>query len=550
MNASFNLIFGLPDQGLSLHSEALSLFFGALLLPQMVASVLAGMRRSACFWLAFAGLALGFGAGSPFMLVFGVGLVGVAAGYMAAQTDIRQAASYARIIGFAVISLIVGLNLPGSPLGFLLTVLGALAFAGLMPFFGGLPRAYTLFPSPMSAFLSGGGVNMAFYILIRYGFVVAAGGQHPRWGAVLMAIGALLALVGALRAVLAVDLRNVLSWTTIAAAGLIIVGIGAALWANSMGYQEVSGLALQSVLLAILAHGLFKPLLFIGAGEVLQAVGTTSLNWLGGLMRGMPRLGMLMLLGATGVAMLPLGPAFAPVFLLIHATIEIALAGGALACLGCTALLVVIGVSVALLLLAGIKIIGFGFLGRPRSLQAAAAEDIRSAPFWGMVLLAGLCLPMALVPGFVMFFNAAVINTLIPSAPETELAYAPLTICLLAGLAFAVAGIVQTRKGSRGLRETPTWNGGFGYPPAWLPFGDPQTQPTASGLTEALLTNFSQTTKIVTRFSRFPILWKRLHKRCMRLIRSMENISPRLGLAIMFVVLVFSLLIFSLAQRG
>lgn len=550
MNASFNLIFGLPDQGLSLHSEALSLFFGALLLPQMVASVLAGMRRSACFWLAFAGLALGFGAGSPFMLVFGVGLVGVAAGYMAAQTDIRQAASYARIIGFAVISLIVGLNLPGSPLGFLLTVLGALAFAGLMPFFGGLPRAYTLFPSPMSAFLSGGGVNMAFYILIRYGFVVAAGGQHPRWGAVLMAIGALLALVGALRAVLAVDLRNVLSWTTIAAAGLIIVGIGAALWANSMGYQEVSGLALQSVLLAILAHGLFKPLLFIGAGEVLQAVGTTSLNWLGGLMRGMPRLGMLMLLGAAGIAMLPLGPAFASVFLLIHAVIKIALVGGVGGCLSCVALIVVIGLSMALLLLAATKIIGFGFLGRPRSLQAAAAEDVRFGPFWGMVLLGSLCLPLALVPGFVMLFNAAIISTLVPSAPQTELTYAPLTICLLAGMALLAAGIVQNRKGAWGLRETPTLNGGFGRPPAWLPFGDPKTQPTASGLTDALLAICGPSAKMPEGLRVFSAWGRHLCVRVMRLVRYINKLSPRLWLALIFVALMTFLLIFSVAQKG
>lgn len=550
MNTSFSLIFGVPGQGMPLHLNALSLLFLALLLPQVVASALAGVRRSVFFWVSVAGLVLVFAASGPFMLVFGAGLMGLATWGMAAQTNVGQAMSYARIVALGIASLIAGVSLPVSSLGFILTALGVSAVGGLMPFWGRLPCTYALLPLPMAAFLSGGGVNLVFYTLIHYGLVAGAEGQHPWWGVGLMVAGALSALVGAFRAGLDVDLRHVLSWTTIATSGLIVIGIGAALWANSAGRQELSALALQSVLLFILAHGLFKPLMFIGAGEVLQAVGTASLNWLGGLMRGMPRLGMLMLLGATGIAMLPLGPAFAPVFLLIHAAIGIALAGGALACLGCTALLVVIGMSVALLLLAGVKIIGFGFLGRPRSLQAAAAEDVRSGPFWGMLLLAGLCLPMALVPGFVMFFNAAVINTLISSAPETELAYAPLTVCLLAGLAFAVAGIVQTRQGSRGLRETPTWNGGFGYPPAWLPFGDPQTQPTASGLTEALLTNFSQTAKIIERFHHFPILWKRLHKRGVRLVRGMENISPRLGLAIMFVALVFSVLIFSLAQKG
>lgn len=550
MNASFNLIFGWPSQGVPLHLNALSLFFVVLLLPQVIASALAGMRKSAFFWVSAAGLALGLVADSSLMLVFGVGIMGVASWYMAAQADVRQAASYARLIGFAIISLIIGLSLPVSALGFVLTVLGASALAGLTPFGCGLARTYALLPSPMSGFLSGGGVNMALYILIRYGFVTTTSAQPPWWGALLMALGALLALIGAFRAAREVDLRNVLSWATVAASGLIMVGTGAAFWANAVGDQELAGLALQSVLLACLAHGLFKPLMFIGAGEVLNGVGTASLNWLGGLMRGMPRLGLLMLLGATGIAMLPLGPAFAPVFLLLHAMVEMALDGGVLACLGSAALIVAIGLSMVFLLLASIKIIGFGFLGRPRSLQAAAAEDIHSGPFWAMVLLACLCFPLAFVPSFVVFFNAVVISTLVPTAPLTKLAYAPLTICLLAGLAFAAASIVKTRSGVRGLRETPTWNGGFGRPPAWLPFGDPQTQPTASGLSESLLTVFGQGAKIVQGFRLFYILRQRFYVLVLRVVRCMYHLPPRFGLMLIFIVIMFSLLMFSLAQRG
>ena len=42
-----------------------------------------------------------------------------------------------------------------------------------------------------------------------------------------------------------------------------------------------------------------------------------------------------------------------------------------------SALLAILGLSAALALAAAVRIIGIGFLGRPRSLRAAAAEEGR-----------------------------------------------------------------------------------------------------------------------------------------------------------------------------
>jgi formate hydrogenlyase subunit 3/multisubunit Na+/H+ antiporter MnhD subunit len=143
---------------------------------------------------------------------------------------------------------------------------------------------------------------------------------------------------------------------------LIAVGLGVALRARAMDDPALASLALQAALLCALAHAAFKPLLFLGAGAVKQATGTTSLNWLGGLMRAMPHLGMLMLVGAAGMAALPLGPGFAPEFLLLHAVIASAGAGGVMAWIGFTVLLGVLGLSAALALAAAVRIIGIGFL--------------------------------------------------------------------------------------------------------------------------------------------------------------------------------------------
>lgn len=545
MDASFSLRFGLPGQEVLLHLDVLSMFFGTLLLPQIAASALAGMKRAAWFWLFSFGLVFTVAAASPFALIFGVGLTGAALWCLAVQENISQGIAYAKITAFAVTCFIPAFALPVSSLAFVLVVLGTTTLAGLVPFYNGFPRLYVALPEAMSGLMSGGAVTIALYILVRYAFITAAGSQLSWWGVLLMVIGALSVGRGALKAALAIDLRDVLSWSTVAATGLIVIGIGVALWAKALGDVVLSGLALQAVLLGILAHGLFKPLLFLGAGEVRRAVGTSSLNWLGGLMRGMPRLGALMLLGAAGMAALPLGPEFASIFLLIHALVAMAFHGGSVACLSCAFLLAIVGSGMALLLLASIKLIGLGFLGRPRSLHAAAAEDARRGPLWGMTLLGGLSLPVALVPGFILLLCMPVVHAMAPLAQTMALTYAPLTLCLLGGGALLALGFIQASKGERKLHETPTWNGGFFCPPSWLPFGDPQTQPSAGGLAESMQVAFGLSVASSWWERRFLPL-RRLCARTVWGVLHSRFPAPRLGLALAFVVMALVMLGLSL----
>ncbi len=295
------------------------------------------------------------------------------------------------------------------------------------------------------------------------------------WGVALIVLGGLLAFAGALRAMLEARMTSMLAWAMASGGGLVGVALGLAWRAQAMGDAALAALALKSALLFILAYGLFMPLLWLGAAAVGQATGTVSLDWLGGLMRGMPRLGMLMLAGAAGMGLVPFAPGFAPEFLLLHAVIAAAATGGILARIGFAVLLAVLGVTAALSLGGAIKLIGIGFLGRPRSLHAAAAEDITRGTFWGMGLLAVLCIPVALLPGLTL-------RALGESFPP--LGYAPLPLAVLLALAGGAAFLALRRGAARGLREVPAWNGGFGRPPIWLPFGDPTTQPSATGFAQ------------------------------------------------------------------
>jgi len=423
-------------------------------------------------------------AADAFALILGFELMSAASWLLVLRGDRRPATLYAGIAIFAGACLVPAMFLPAGGLAFGLILLGAGAKAGLAPLHAWLPRAHPAPSAGVSALMSGGMVKVAIYVIIRYGFVVMGGEIQPWWGGALIVAGAAAVLIGALRAMLEVELKTILACSTVEHVGLIATGLGIALRARTLGDPALASLALQGALLCAIAHGLFKPLLFLGAGAVKDGTGTTSLDWLGGLIRGMPKLGALMLAGCVGMAALPLGPGFAPEFLLLHAVIASAGTGDILARIGFTALLGILGLSAALALGATVRIIGIGFLGRPRTLRAAAAEEANTVTLVGMGLLAAACIPVALAPGIVLFLLQPVIAMLIPDAVPLPLAYAPLPLAVLLGCVALVAVFALRRFAARGEREVPVWTGGFGKPPAWLPFGDPVTQPSATGFAE------------------------------------------------------------------
>ncbi len=545
---------GLPGRGMHLGIDPLSALFLCLLAPQVLAAAIAVERKSLVFWLFVLGMVMALVAEDSFALILGFELMSAASWLLVLRGDRRPALLYAGIALFSGACLIPAVFLPAGGLAFALLLLGAGAKAGLAPLHSWLPRAHPAPSSGVSAVMSGGMVSVALYVIIRYGFIVFGSAAQPWWGTALMVVGAASVLIGALRAMLEVELKTVLACSTVEHVGLIAVGLGVAMRARALDDPAVAALGLQAALLCALAHALFKPLLFLGAGAVRHATGTTSLDWLGGLMRGMPRLGVLMLVGAAGMSALPLGPGFAPEFLLLHAVIASAGSGGVMGWIGFTALLAVLGLGAALALAAAVRMIGFGFLGRPRTLHAAAAEEADRLTLIGMAILAVGCVPLALTPGLVLRAVAPVILQLVPGALPQELAYAPLPLAALMAVLAAIAFFGLRRFGVRGEREVPAWNGGFGKPPVWLPFGDPATQPIASGFAEPVRRVLGSALLGTAgldpgeRFILAPLI--RLRVRLTRLAEWVRRATIRQRLAFVFGVLVMFLLALGLGQNG
>jgi multicomponent Na+:H+ antiporter subunit D len=110
----------------------------------------------------------------------------------------------------------------------------------------------------------------------------------------LMTVGLISALAGALLALAQDDLKRLLAYDTVSQTGIMIVGLAAG---NASG---VAGAAYHLV-----NHALFKSLLFLCAGAIVHRTGATRLSQMGGLWRHMPVVTAGFLLGVASIAGLP-----------------------------------------------------------------------------------------------------------------------------------------------------------------------------------------------------------------------------------------------------
>jgi proton-translocating NADH-quinone oxidoreductase chain L len=108
--------------------------------------------------------------------------------------------------------------------------------------------------------------------------------------------GGITLLLGATIALVQVDYKKVLAYSTVSQLGFMMLAMGVGGWAAGLFH--------------LLTHAFFKALLFLGAGSVHHAVHTYDLRPLGGLRRKMPITSTTMLLATLAISGVPLFSGF------------------------------------------------------------------------------------------------------------------------------------------------------------------------------------------------------------------------------------------------
>lgn len=168
-------------------------------------------------------------------------------------------------------------------------LIAAAAKSAQFPFQTWLPDAMEA-PSPISALIHAATmVNAGVYLLARF-YPAFAGVLF--WREAVMIVGTLSALLAAIMALTATDLKRVLAYSTVSQLGYMVYAIGA-------GGVLVSQFHLFS-------HSIFKALLFLAAGAVIHSIGTRDMNAMGGVGRKMPFVKWVFIIGGLALAGIPI----------------------------------------------------------------------------------------------------------------------------------------------------------------------------------------------------------------------------------------------------
>lgn len=356
-----------------------------------------------------------------------------------------------------------GQNADLAPL-FWLALFGFGLKAGLFPLHLWLPSAHANAPSHVSAMLSGVTLKLGIYGLVRFSGWLPIPVQA---GWVVAALGVSSAVLGVAFALGQHDLKRLLAYHSVENIGIILIGLGFALIATRYENAAWGRLALAGALLHVWNHGLFKSLLFLGAGSVLHATGTREMSRLGGLWRAMPWTASLFALGAIAISGLPPLNGFVSEWLVYLGLFDALNATGypAVAAVVAAILLAVTG---ALALACFVKVCGVVFLGAPRTAAAEHAHESGRLMRGPMVVLAAACVAIGLAP--VVFWPAVARaadawnpawNGIVPPGSLPTLGAAHAGLAVLGGLAVIV---LWRRTRGIGLRRALTWDCGYAEP--------------------------------------------------------------------------------------
>jgi hydrogenase-4 component B len=367
---------------------------------------------------------------------------------------------------------------------FLLALFGFGLKAGIMPLHIWLPEAHAAAPSHVSAIMSGVVIKIGIYGLVRItSFFIHI---PPWWGWTVLILGVVSGVMGVAFALAQHDIKRLLAYHSVENIGIILIGLGVALLGRSFDQPALVVLGLTGALLHVINHGLFKSLLFLSAGAVINATGTRKIDSYGGLLRRMPITALCFLGGAVAICGLPPLNGFVSEWLiylgLLHSQAGDAPQALTLAVIAAPGLAMIGALAVACF----VKVFGVTFLGVARKEWLEPVGEASFSMIGPMAVLLGCCaligiLPMVVVPVLGQALSAW---GAVPAAADFPGALAPVFWVSLSALLFLalVGGVVWWQRQRGMIADGPrpaTWGCGYLFPSVRMQY-------TASSFAEML----------------------------------------------------------------
>ncbi len=345
----------------------------------------------------------------------------------------------------------------------ILASVGFLAKAGSFPLHIWLPTAHPAAPAPASAVLSGVIIKSGVFGLLAVSVQVFRF-QIP-WGRLILILGLVTMVLGAVLAVFSTDLKRTLACSSVSQIGFILVGVA---MQTLLGAEGV--LAAEGTVLHLFNHASIKLILFPVAGVIYCTAHSYDLNQIRGFGRNKPWLAVITAIPMLSLAGVPGFSGYVSKTLLHESMVEYiaSLGGSALYTAAEWVFLITGGLTVAYLLKLFIAI----FVEKPlpgTALERGGRYMTRTSGVTLTVCAAAL-IPLGLLPNRLMEGLAGFTIPFLTDSPVRPVDYFSLEslkgslISLAIGAAvylLVVRGLLRTRDGAYPDR----W-------PAWLNLED------------------------------------------------------------------------------
>ena len=354
--------------------------------------------------------------------------------------------------------------------------------AGIIPLHFWLPGAHANAPSHVSAILSGVMIKMGIYGILRMTLLL----QNPPaiWGITVLIFGLVSGLLGVVFAIAQHDIKRLLAYHSIENIGIILMGFGIALLGKTFQKPEWFALGMAGCLLHVWNHGIFKPLLFFGAGSVLHATGTRDIEALGGLTKKMPATSLLFFIGSVAICGLPPLNGFISEFFIYNGFLKIITDN--ISHIGVVAVGVAVLAAIGALATACfVKVISIVFLGAPRNPKYSNAHESSFTMIIPMVLLGALCFligvfPIIISPVIDSIIGKPFLTDILPVKMLSIVSIILFTAILLFIVLFIVLFLILTKR----ARKSITWDCGYAKP-------DNRMQYSASSFAGSITNSFN-----------------------------------------------------------
>lgn len=383
---------------------------------------------------------------------------------------------------------------------FVLALVGFGTKAGIIPLHIWLPSAHPAAPSHVSALMSGVMIKTGIYMFVRI-FFDLLGPAQLWWGVLILALGAVSALLGVLYALSEHDLKKLLAYHSIENIGIILLGLGSSLVFLSFGMKTLALIGVIAALFHTMNHAVFKGLLFLGAGSVIHEMHTRNIEKYGGLIRYMPQTALLFLVGAMAISALPPLNGFASEWLTFQTMFSGVSALGSIMSMVFVLAIGALAFTGGLAAACFVKAFGITFLARPRTKEVEHAKESSPSLLIGMYFLAILTLVFGVFAGKVTAILSVLASslqnigaaesdalTVLPGVSTVHLSnnFASVSLgTVFIGLAIALAligVIVGLATKNRTLRRDRTWDCGTEL--------EPRMEITATGFSRSLIVIF------------------------------------------------------------